>query len=307
MKWLDNLKSDDVHITRYGKRFIIPSAAIFLVGVILFIILGFNLGLDFTGGTIVSVNAANTDEAVVKSVMDAQGVTYSVVLQKGTDGTDIYAIKFNADTQKTNEIITVLENGFDVLESQAIGAAARDETIITVFTAILLALLGILIYMLFRFKFTSGIATLLALAHDVLLMSALVVIFRVQINASFIAALITIVGYSINNSLVIFDRVREFEKHNSDNLALEDILDKSVKITLGRTMITMITTIVPVIILTAVSIVMRLTSLTEFALPIIFGLLSGTYSSLFLIAPMYCRFEGARLAKQRRKALAAKA
>jgi preprotein translocase SecF subunit len=302
MKWLDKFTGADVHIVRYGRRFVIPSAVIFAVGLILFLIIGFNLGLDFTGGAIAYIDAAKTEEAEIREVMVECGVpNYELIMQKGTDGDDVWVLKFNTDADKTAEVNSKLPN---VIEQNGISASTRDETIITVFTAVLLALLGILIYMLFRFKFAAGVATLLALGHDVLLMTALVVICRVQINAPFIAALITIIGYSINNSLVIFDRIRSLEKHNTDNAALPDIADKAIKMTLNRTFLTSFTTIVPVIVLVIISLIMGLSSLTDFTLPIIFGLIVGTYSSLFLITPMYCRFEGARLARRYQKAIA---
>lgn len=96
------------------------------------------------------------------------------------------------------------------------------------------------------------------------------------------------------------DRIREYENNNNDAKTLSEIVDKSINDTFGRTMIMTATTLVPVVVLGTVAIIMNLTSLTEFALPIIFGLIAGTYSSLFLVAPMYNRFESARLRKLKR-------
>jgi preprotein translocase SecF subunit len=132
-------------------------------------------------------------------------------------------------------------------------------------------------------------------------MACLVIIFRVQINSSFIAALITIVGYSINNTLVLFDRIRGYENANTNNYSLEQIIDKSIKDTMGRTMVTTATTLVPVVVLAVCSIFMKLSTLMEFSLPIIFGLIAGTYSSVLLATSMYLRFEGARLLSKKRK------
>jgi preprotein translocase subunit SecF len=124
----------------------------------------------------------------------------------------------------------------------------------------------------------------------------------VQINSSFIVVLITIVGYSINNTLVLFDKVRDYERINStNNFTLEQIIDKSIKDTMGRTMVTTITTLVPVMVLAIYSIVTNLTSLTEFSVPIIFGLIAGTYSSVLLATSMYLRFEGSSLVSKKRK------
>ena len=171
----------------------------------------------------------------------------------------------------------------------------------SVFWSILAALAGLIIYMLIRFKFTAGMATILALAHDVLMICALMAIFRIEINASFIAAVLTVMAYSINNSLVVFDRIRTFEKNNTENYTLEQIINKSIKTTLNRSMLTMATTLGTLIVLTVISLIMQLTTLIEFALPIVFGLVAGTYSSLFLIAPLYMQFETARLYTKQRK------
>jgi preprotein translocase subunit SecF len=312
--WVARLRSDSFHFARYGKRFVIAPAVIFLTGLVLFFILGFNLGLDFTGGSIVKITAdhetifndSNKNVYIAEIKNDIlKDYKIDVFLEKSNDSGNILTVKFaQTDEDKVDSIINAIKLRFgeeNVSESDAISASTSSEKIITVFVAVLLALLGILIYMLFRFKFTSGIASLIALCHDVFIMMALVIIFRIQINSAFIAALITIIGYSINNSLVVFDRVRDYEKHNSGNLVLEEILDKSIKDTLNRTMHTTITTVIPVIILAVAGIIIGLPSLTEFAVPIIFGLIAGTYSSVLLIAPMYLRFESARLTRLKRK------
>ncbi len=108
-------------------------------------------------------------------------------------------------------------------------------------------------------------------------------------------------AYSINNSLVVFDRVRNYEKNNTENYTLEQIINKSITRTLGRSILTIATTLGTLLVLTVISLIMQLSSLIEFALPIIFGLFAGTYSSLFLIAPLYKQFETARLYSKQHK------
>jgi len=144
-------------------------------------------------------------------------------------------------------------------------------------------------------------ATILALMHDVLMIVSLMTIFQIQINASFIAAILTVMAYSINNSLVVFDRVRTLEKNNTENQKLSDLVNQSINHTLGRSILTAATTLGTLLVLTIISLFMNLSTLIEFALPIIFGLFAGTYSSLFLIAPLYMQFETARLYGKQRK------
>ncbi len=306
MKIEERLRNTKFNFVRNGRWFFIAPAVILLVGIIVLAFLGFNLGLEFTGGTIVSVSAdGEHSKAEIETKMNSYDVKYSITEEQNTSGGTNYSIKFNA-TDKTEDIIKDLHNYFkaeDWNSAESIQASTTKETILGVFLSILAALAGLIIYMLIRFKFTAGIATILALAHDVLMICSLMVIFRIQVNASFIAAILTVMAYSINNSLVVFDRVRSYEKNNVNNDTVEQIVNKSITRTLGRSILTVGTTLATLLVLTIISLVMQLSSLIEFALPIIFGLFAGTYSSMLLIGPMYKQFETARLyAKQRKLA-----
>jgi len=128
---------------------------------------------------------------------------------------------------------------------------------------------------------------------------ALTAIFQIQINAPFIAALITVIGYSINNTLILFDKVRTHEKHNDARLTPEQIVDKSVKETFARTMNTTITTLVPVFALVILAGPFGVPLIREFAIPIMFGLIAGTFSTIFVVTSLYVRFEKHRIRKQR--------
>lgn len=140
-----------------------------------------------------------------------------------------------------------------------------------------------LIYIWIRFELLSGLSALVALIHDALIMSALVLIFRTRINSSFIAAILTIVGYSINDTIVVFDRIRENTKRFKHSLNKEQIVDKSVSETIVRSLNTSITTLFTI---TALYI-LGVQSIKEFALPLIVGIISGTYSSIFIASPFW--------------------
>ncbi len=309
MKLIDKIKNSNFNYVRNGRWFFIAPAVILVLGIIMLAILGFNLGLEFTGGTIVSVNAdGEHSQAEIESKMESLNVKYTITKEQSTSGGNTFSIKFNAD-ENTESIIADLQSYFndeDWNSAESIQASTTNETVMMVFWSILAALAGLIIYMLIRFKFTAGMATVLALAHDVLMICSLMAIFQIEINTSFIAAILTVMAYSINNSLVVFDRVRSMEKHNTDNLTLEQIINKSINRTLGRSILTAGTTLATLLVLTIISLVMQLSTLIEFALPIIFGLFAGTYSSLFLIAPLYKQFETARLYTKQRKTVAPK-
>lgn len=151
-----------------------------------------------------------------------------------------------------------------------------------------IALILILVYIIIRFEWLSGVAAVLALLHDVFIMVCLTVICRIPINSSFIAAVITVVAYSINNTIIVFDRVRERKKQFDKNkIIYNDVADEAVAMTFNRTVFTSLTTLIMVIMLTALGVV----SMRHFTLPILFGLLAGTYSSMFLAAPLWAAMQ----------------
>lgn len=302
MNFLKKIKNLNFDYVRNGRWFYIAPAIILVVGIIMLAIFGFNLGLDFTGGTTVKVNADGVySKAEIEEKMDSFDVKYNIAKEQSTNGGNAYSIKFNDDNADT--IVTELQSylGEDYLESTTFSDTTIKETIMSVFWSILAALAGLIIYMLIRFKFTAGMATILALMHDVLMICALMAIFQIEINTSFIAAILTVMAYSINNSLVVFDRVRTFEKNNTENYTLDQMINKSINATLKRSILTVVTTLGTLLVLTIISLIMQLSTLIEFAMPIVFGLFAGTYSSLFLIAPLYKQFETARLYAKQRK------
>lgn len=160
-----------------------------------------------------------------------------------------------------------------------VGATASASLISAAIWATVAAIAVIFVWIIIRFKSASGIAAVIALLHDILLMVALTTIFHISVNSTFIAAIITIVGYSINASIVIFDKVRECEKsaafaQSSD----EEIANYSVKHSFTKILLSTLTTLIMVVVLVFFS----MSTIQEFILPIIFGLICGTYSSLFL-------------------------
>lgn len=154
--------------------------------------------------------------------------------------------------------------------------------------ATLAAVVVILIYICIRFTFASGLAAIIALCHDVLVMIALTAFFRVEVNVTFIAAVITIVGYSINSTIVIFDRIRELKKADSlKNASDVEIANRAIADTLGRSILTTLTTLLVIVALAIVCTIMGVTSMNEFTLPIVFGLIAGAYSSVLLSTPIW--------------------
>ena len=168
------------------------------------------------------------------------------------------------------------------------------------FLSVLIAALCMLIYIAIRFDFNSGAAAVLGLVHDVLIMLSFMVILRsfVQMNSSFIAAMLTIVGYSINNTIIIFDRIRENARKMPSSTPRVDVVNRSIKECLGRTINTTLTTLVTIVCLY----IFGVSSIREFALPIIVGIISGVYSANMINGYVWAFLEEKKRAKKAAKA-----
>ena len=184
------------------------------------------------------------------------------------------------DIQNAEDYLDDAEYSALVINGGVTTANATTELMMKSFLALFVAIVVILIYVAFRFELTSGLSAILALFHDVLVTASVMLMCRVEINTAFIAALITILGYSINNTIIIFDRIRENVKM-SKNLGKIDnyaIADRSVSSTMMRTVFTTLTTFVMIFFITVIGVA----DIREFAFPIMVGILAGFYSSVFL-------------------------
>ena len=282
---------------------------------------GVNIGIDFQGGTMLTVTLGdelinNYDENVNKIVdaiencKDANGnsVTVSYIqklFEPGATSDPEAAVTFryknvsDDDTviNELNEKIIaavdalypdIVNDEVNFITYESIGATAAQDLLSKAGIAIAVSTVLILIYIVFRFTPVSAFAAVLALLHDVILTFALTVICRVQINTSFVAAIITIIAYSINNTIIIFDRCREYIKplKGQKNIDYDAIGDTSVRENMRRSIFTTATTMITVVFLA----ILGSESIREFCVPIILGLLAGVYSSVFLATPMWAAF-----------------
>lgn len=295
------------------KYFIIAPAVLLLAGIILLCVLGFNKGIDFTGGSVLKITAGTDIESSekyneytkkIEEVLKQNNINSYYFQKEGTSSKTAISVRFQdpkkISEEEYNTLASNLETGikekldfttntsYKFEATQRIGATASGELLLKAFIAVLVAVILILIYIAVRFEFSSGISAICGLLHDVLMMCSLVLIFRIQVNSSFIAALITIIGYSINNTIIIFDKVRELVKpvKNTDYNASE-IVNTAVKTTFVRTLNTSITTLFAVVMLAVIGV----TSIKEFIIPIIFGLICGTYSSVLLCPTLWVYFQ----------------
>ena len=248
---------------------------------------GLNLGVDFTGGTIMTYNmGADFDVSDVESALAESGVTNAQIAKIGTDGQQVQIRISNSDN--TDALRDSLERalsqkyaGIQYVDITRVGPTAGSELVRNAVQSMLWAAILMLIYIAIRFDFYMGLAAVIGLAHDIAIMVSFTVIFRgiIRVETTYIAALLTIVGYSINNTIIIFDRIRE-NTHKADlrQLSRGEIVDRSVSESLARTLNTSITTLLTIVTLY----VLGVDSIRQFALPLIIGILSGIYSSNLL-------------------------
>ena len=285
--------------------FIIPAIIILLGVVFLFVNGGFVQDVDFAGGMTMYVDMGKEVDLddIANTVKTADASLNNPRVVK-SDGNVVIIRTTPIERDVRDKIQTVLVDTYGVDRSTSfiqiedvsatMGAELRQQAL----NAALIACLLMLIYITIRFEFFTGISAVICLIHDVLIMLSFYVIFKIPINASFIAAVLTIIGYSINNTIVIFDRVRENQKRAAREL--KSLVNTSVSQSFTRSMYTTFTTIIPVILLY----VLGVDSIKEFALPLIVGLLAGTYSSLFLAGSTWYGFKS--LFKKRKLAKASR-
>ncbi|NLP29276.1 MAG: protein translocase subunit SecF [Clostridia bacterium] len=268
------------------------SLALLAIGAI-FLILnkGLNKGVDFSGGTVVRIELGEASKTANKADIDEIINKYSTGTPSRTVNDTQIEIQSNVlDNKKANDLFREIKQKYSLKDTalvdvKHIDASIGRETTRNAVIALLVAGLFMVIYIRLRFKDVKfGLAAIIALLHDVLITMSLYAVLRISINASFIAAILTIVGYSINDTIVIFDRIRE----NSRKLrgkTVAEIADISVNQSLKRSIKTSVTTL-----LTITAVYIFVPSVRDFSLPIIAGIIAGTYSSIFIASPLWVIF-----------------
>lgn len=275
-----------MNVIKNYKLFYAISLAVIAVGLIMFAVNGLNYGIDFTGGTMLQLEVGkfvSVEQArEIVSIYDEN----ASIIHSGPEKSELI-IRSSKDlsNKDTTEIVSqfVEVYGMDGSNFQTqkfgpfMGKEIRDRAIFSVIIASVL----MLAYISFRFQFKFGVAAVIALVHDVLVTFAVYSVLRLPVNSSFIAAILTIVGYSINDTIVIFDRIRE-ESKIYPKLGFGEVINNSINLSLRRTLFTTLTTLMAVTILYIVGV----EDVKVLALPLIIGMLSGTYSSLFIATPI---------------------
>lgn len=271
-------------IVEKSKIWFSISLAIILIGVVLMFTRGLNFGIDFKGGTKLVVELGdNFDKVEVDNIVKEYA---SDAVTKTVEGTQYEIKSTELDETKTAELFDALKEKYTLDDSALvsetqIGPSVGKELSRNAIIAVLVACVAMLVYIAIRFEFTFGVAAIGALIHDVLITLSVYAIFDIPVNSSFIAAMLTIVGYSINDTIVVFDRIRE-NNHSMRRSNPTEIANKSINKTLARSINTSLTTL---IIIGAVNVFVP--TVREFSFPLLIGIAAGAYSSIFIASPIW--------------------
>ncbi|MBN2557593.1 MAG: protein translocase subunit SecF [Clostridia bacterium] len=309
-----------INIIGNRKYFFILSGVLVFIGLIFFFINGgFNWDIQFEGGTIIKIEMTddNYDAAQVgNDLRNLLGKSVTVQKEKTFNPDDedrslsLLSIKVSKentlDNDEINSVVDFLIQEYNVVEGRqpqiqsvapSIGIELRNKALLAAGWAMLL----IVIYVGIRFRVMSGISAALfgivALIHDGLIMLSVYTVFNIPVNEVFVAAILTIIGYSMNDTIVIYDRIRENSgaMHKAD---FETMVNTSINQSLPRTINTLVTTLLTIATLYVFASIYNVESIRQFSFPLIIGLTSGSYSSIFIATPLWMMWRKYRIKKK---------
>ncbi|ERI90360.1 export membrane protein SecF [Clostridiales bacterium oral taxon 876 str. F0540] len=265
------------------------SIAVILAGIVGLSVNGLDYGIDFKGGTIVRIdmkndfNKADVDAIIKKYDVDAltnksvpQGKTAPELEIKSNSLTGENIANLFSEIKDKYK----LESG-DLISQDTVGASIGSELKQKAMIALALATIAMLIYIGIRFEFKFGVAAILALIHDVLITLGVYALFKLPVDSAFIAAMLTVIGYSINDTIVVFDRIRENQRYMRRSNVTE-LANASITQTMTRSVNTVLT-----VMITITAVYIFVPSIRNFAFPLIIGIASGCYSSIFIASPIW--------------------
>ena len=296
----------------HRKIWFLISALIIIPGIICMFVRGFNFGIDFTGGTIIDlkfaqpVTIAEVRTSLAKYGLDGSTIQLSGAQSDVTSSEDVMIRTTDLEEEQRKEVMATLKQDvgdYTVLREEKVGATIGGELITNALEALVISWALIILYVAYRFEWKFGVAAVLALIHDILIVLSVFSLTQRQIDSSFIAALLTIVGYSINDTIVIFDRIREnLRLHFRRNGDVNALVNTSIYQTLTRSLYTVFT----VLFTTFALYFFGGETTKDFAFALLVGFSVGCYSSIFIASPLWIVFRGWSEKRHAAKVAAAK-
>lgn len=297
------------------KIFFGISIGLMAIGIVFNIIFGTQVSIQFTGGAIVKYSyTGSVDEESLKSVIQkaTEKIVTTDISKSMISGSETYvaSVAFAGDStislDQQKQLTEALEqnfpdNNFNQLESTSVNPSMGRTFFLKCLVAILMALLLMLIYVAFRFKniggWSAGVMAMVALVHDMLIIYFTFVVFKLPIDSNFIAVVLMILGYSLNDTIVIYDRIRENKKINPKS-DVTTLVNDSINQTLDRTVNTSITTAAAIGCVLVIALVFNLPSIISFALPMFLGVISGCYSTISIAGPLWVMWRSRKHTKK---------
>jgi len=279
---------------KYRFVFLILSLVIIVSGISYGFATGFRFDIDFKGGTKIQVDLKQefTNNEIEDLVNGITGL--KPLVQKMSSGQSSVSITTDTIPEETsNKIITTLKEKYPNMEEPStrnVQPSFGKNLIESALLAIIVSILSILAYITIRFKtlgFNAAICAIISLIHDMLMMVAIYGIFKLPINSTFVAVLLTTIGYSINDTIIVYDRIRENKRKLTKSNDLKDTINTSVTQTMRRTLFTSLTTIGAITIVLIFAFMNNQVVLEEFSLPLTIGIVTGTYSSIFIASSLW--------------------
>ncbi|MCM3358473.1 MULTISPECIES: protein translocase subunit SecDF [unclassified Psychrobacillus] len=292
-------KFDRVDFVHNRKIYYTASIILTVAGIVILSVFKLNLGIDFSSGTRVQIDSTTPlTQSIVTEKLDTIGLSSEDIVISGdnSEGAVVrYKDEFTQEEIKNLKADIKEQFGAEPQVS-TVSPTVGKELAANAMKAMLFAAIGIIIYVAFRFEWRMGVAAIASLIHDVFLMVAIFSILRLEVDITFIAAILTIVGYSINDTIVTFDRIRE-NLHRSKTITTEEelasIVNKSLRQTLGRSVNTVLTVVLVVVAL----LLFGAEGIRNFSIALLIGLLAGTYSSLFIATQIWFDLKARELRK----------
>jgi len=285
----------DTHINFLSKMATFLTISIMLVilsiGTIFF--KGLNFGIDFNGGTIIEVQKiiGNADVSEMRERLSSLDIGNTQLQEFGKETDLLIRVEQNSDQEGSQQAIIkkiteTIQSDYEIRRIEVVGPKVSGELIQKGITAVIASIVCVLIYIWFRFEWQFGVGAIVALIHDIIITIGVFSLFQLEFNLSIIAALLTIVGYSLNDTVVIYDRIRE-ELRKYKKMPILELINQALNLTLSRTLMTSITTLIALLSLY----LFGGEVIKGFTFAMIWGVLIGTYSSIFIASPVLIKLK----------------
>jgi preprotein translocase subunit SecF len=285
----------DTHINFLSKMaaFLTISIMIVILSIGTVFFKGLNFGIDFNGGTIIEVQKiiGNADVSEMRERLSSLDIGNTQLQEFGKETDLLIRVEQNSDQEGSQQAIIkkiteTIQSDYKIRRIEVVGPKVSGELIQKGITAVIASIVCVLIYIWFRFEWQFGVGAIVALIHDIVITIGVFSLFQLEFNLSIIAALLTIVGYSLNDTVVIYDRIRE-ELRKYKKMPILELINQALNLTLSRTLMTSITTLIALLSLY----LFGGEVIKGFTFAMIWGVLIGTYSSIFIASPVLIKLK----------------